>query len=127
MKSFTAALFGLSIVTGTVAVTPAPAEAQPRRDYRWDGDRNGRWDPTDHYRRGNYRERRLTRNDRIHRGRDGRYYCRRNDGSTGLVIGAVAGGVLGNAVGGDLLSTIIGGAGGAVLGRSIDRGQVRCR
>ena len=37
------------------------------------------------------------------------------------------GGLLGNAVGGDTLSALIGGAGGALLGRSIDRGNVTCR
>ena len=31
-----------------------------------------------------YRERRLSSNDRIYRGQDGRTYCRRNDGTTGL-------------------------------------------
>ncbi|MBQ1540475.1 MAG: glycine zipper 2TM domain-containing protein [Caulobacteraceae bacterium] len=69
----------------------------------------------------------MTRDDYIYRGRDGRYYCRRNDGTTGLVIGAIGGGVLGNAIGGDTLSTLLGAAGGAVIGRSIDRGNVRCR
>lgn len=100
-----------------------------RRDYRWYGDRSDRrWDPTDNYRRGNYRERRLTRNDRIYRGRDNRYYCRRNDGTTGLVVGAALGGILGGAIGnGDLLGVLLGGGGGALLGREIDRGNVRCR
>lgn len=45
-----------------------------------------------------YTERRLSRNDRIYRGQDGRYYCRRNDGTTGLVVGAIAGGILGNLI-----------------------------
>lgn len=100
-----------------------------RRDYRWRGDRSDRrWDPSDSYRSGNYRERRLSRQDRIYRGRDGRYYCRRNDGTTGLVVGAALGGILGGAIGnGDLLGVILGGAGGAVLGREVDRGNVRCR
>lgn len=119
-----------AIAGATVALPvalPAPAAAQHRdRDYRWQGDRQG-WDASHSYRPGRYRERRLSRNDRIYRGRDGRYYCRRNDGTTGLVIGGLAGGLLGNAIGGDTLGTLIGGAGGALLGRSVDRGQVRCR
>ena len=108
---------------------PAPAMAQhhSRHDYRWNGDRNHKWDPTDHYRRGNYKARRLGRNDRVYRGRDGRYYCRRNDGTTGLVIGGIAGGLLGNAVSGNTLGTLIGAGGGALLGRSVDRGNVKCR
>jgi len=104
-------------------------QRQRPRDYSWQGDRRDRnWEPADAYRTGNYRERRLTRQDRVYRGRDGRYYCRRNDGTTGLVIGAALGGVLGGAIGnGDLLGVILGGAGGAVLGRELDRGNVRCR
>ena len=111
---------------GAGLAAPAPALAQ-RHDYRWQGDHNGRWDPADHYNRGgHYKERRLTRSDRIYRGRDNRYYCRRSDGTTGLVVGAIAGGLLGNAIGGDTLSALLGAGGGAALGSAIDRGQVRC-
>ena len=124
-KQILAAMLTAAVIAPTAV--PTAAVAQRHHDNRWDGDRGRGWDPTDHYSRGNYRERRLSRNDRIYRGRDGRYYCRRSDGSTGLVIGAVAGGLLGSAVGGDTLSALIGGAGGALLGRSIDRGNVRCR
>lgn len=128
-----AAVLAAAVITPVVAPTAAVAQRHHDRqrhhhDNRWDGDRHDRnWDPADHCQRGNYRERRLSRNDRIYRGRDGRYYCRRNDGTTGLVVGAIAGGVLGNAIGGDTLSTLLGGAGGALLGRSIDRGNIRCR
>lgn len=107
----------------------AAAEMQRRdrdRDYRWRGDSRD-WEPSRSYREGRYRERRLGRNDRIYRGRDGRAYCRRNDGTTGLVVGAVGGGVLGNLVGGGTLGTLLGAGGGALLGREIDRGGVRCR
>lgn len=77
-----------------------------------------------------YQQRRLTRADRIYRGENGRYYCRRSDGTTGLIIGAAVGGLLGNQIArGDsnLLGTIIGGGAGALLGREIDRGGVSCR
>lgn len=84
-----------------------------------------------YYREGRqYRERRLTRNERIYRGRDGRYYCRRNDGTTGLIVGGVAGGILGNIIApgdSETLGTIIGAAAGAVIGQEVDRGNVRCR
>jgi hypothetical protein len=102
-------------------------EAVARSDYRWNGDRNNGWDPSRHYHGGNYRERRLGRNDRVYRGGDGRYYCRRSDGTTGLVIGAIAGGLLGNAIGGNALGTLLGAGGGALIGQSVDRGNVRCR
>jgi hypothetical protein len=89
------------------------------------------YDPTRYYVTGsNYRPYTVTRRDRIYRGNDGNYYCRRSDGSTGLIAGAAIGGLLGNSIGrGDsrVLSTIIGAGAGAALGSSIDRGQVVCR
>jgi hypothetical protein len=77
-----------------------------------------------------YGERRLAPNDRIYRGRDGRYYCRRSDGTTGLIVGAIAGGILGNIIapgGSETLGTILGAGAGALAGREIDRDNVRCR
>ena len=79
---------------------------------------------------GGYQTRRLGRNDRIYRGSDNRYYCRRSDGTTGLIIGGLAGGLLGNSLasgGSRTLGTLLGGGAGALLGQSVDRGQVQCR
>ena len=73
-----------------------------------------------------YQERRLDRNDRIYRGDDGRYYCRRSDGTTGLIIGGLAGATLGTAIArGE--SRLLGTLTGPEISRSIDRGAVRCR
>ena len=124
-------LTALASATVSTPMIAAPADAQRRdrdrdRDYQWRGD-DKNWDASRNYRRGNYRERRLTRNDQVYRGRDGRAYCKRNDGTTGLVIGGAGGAVLGNLVGGGLLGTLAGGGAGALLGREIDRGKVRCR
>ena len=84
-----------------------------------------------YYRDGRYyRERRLSANDRVYRGQDGRYYCRRPDGTTGLIIGGAIGALLGNAIDNgrsSLLGTLIGGGAGALAGREIARGGVRCR
>lgn len=77
-----------------------------------------------------YRTRTLSDNDRIYRGQDGRYYCRRSDGTTGLVVGGVAGGVLGNIIapgGSKTLGTILGAAAGAAAGTAIDRNGTRCQ
>jgi len=102
------------------------------RHYDWNrpDPRYGGYDARRYYRPGAYPERRLTRYDRIYRGSDGRYYCRRSDGTTGLIVGGVLGGLLGNALSSghsSTLATILGAGGGALLGRSIDRGNVRCR
>lgn len=67
--------------------------------------------------------------DRIYRDRDGRYYCKRSDGTTGAVAGALAGGILGNVIApGDsrTLGTLLGAGGGALAGRAIDRRNIRC-
>lgn len=64
------------------------------------------------------------------RGNDGRYYCRRNDGTTGLLVGGVAGALLGQGVAGRgdrTLGAILGAAGGALLGRAVDQNSQRCR
>ncbi|WP_243406022.1 glycine zipper 2TM domain-containing protein [Sphingosinicella sp. YJ22] len=77
-----------------------------------------------------YRERVLGANDQVYRGSDGRYYCRRSDGTTGLIIGGAAGGLLGNVIDGGrnrTAGTLIGGALGALLGREVERQEVRCR
>lgn len=69
-------------------------------------------------------------NFRSWRGKDGRQYCRRKNGTTGLVIGAAVGGVAGHEIAGrgdKTVGTIIGAAGGALLGREIDKGKRRCR
>ena len=123
MKAPLLAALAVMTVAAPIATTPAMAQ---NRDYRWHVDRDD-WEPSRDYRRGSYRERRLNRDDQVFRGRDGRTYCKRNDGTTGLVVGALGGGVLGNVIGGGTLGTLLGAGGGALLGRSIDRGKVRCR
>ncbi|MGH6787397.1 MAG: glycine zipper 2TM domain-containing protein [Novosphingobium sp.] len=71
------------------------------------------------------------RSTRVWQGDDGRYYCRRSNGTTGLIVGAAAGALLGREVAGyrgdRTLGAILGGAAGALLGREIDRGGSRCR
>lgn len=72
----------------------------------------------------------LTRRDRVWRGDDGKIHCRRENGTTGLVIGAAVGALAGHELAGrgdKTLGAIIGAAGGAVIGRAIDRGDLRCR
>jgi hypothetical protein len=64
------------------------------------------------------------------RGNDGRYYCRRSNGTTGLIVGGAGGALLGRAIdtrGDRTTGTVIGAAAGALLGREIDRGGRRCR
>jgi hypothetical protein len=91
-----------------------------RESRRWRGGANGR-----------YQDRVLRDDDYVYRGSDGRYYCKRSDGTVGLIIGGVTGGVLGNVIDGGrnrTAGTLIGGALGALAGSAIQRdSEVRCR
>ncbi len=58
------------------------------------------------------------------RGKDGRLYCRRTDGTTGLIVGGIGGALIGRTIdtrGDRTLGTLGGAAAGALLGREIDR------
>ncbi|MCV0384343.1 MAG: glycine zipper 2TM domain-containing protein [Erythrobacter sp.] len=143
---------GLAIAAGTLALS-APASAAPAThaaaatpftsygqqtpvygDTSFDQYR-GRWDDRRRYGRDDrYNSRyddRVYRDTRVWRGNDGRYYCQRKDGTTGLLIGGAAGALLGREIAGRngdrTLGAILGAAGGALLGREIDRGGSKCR
>lgn len=57
-------------------------------------------------------------------GKDGRRYCRRNNGTTGLIVGGVGGALLGRTIdtrGDRTLGTLGGAALGALAGRAVER------
>jgi Glycine zipper 2TM domain len=67
---------------------------------------------------------------RYWRGDDGRNYCRKPNGTTGILIGGVAGALIGRSIdtrGDRAVGTILGAAGGALLGRAVERSGARCR
>jgi hypothetical protein len=132
----------LGLLTAATALTGGCADAYgpgPRDSYysyrQYDYNRPdpqyGTYYPDQYYvDNPRYRERRLGRNDRVYQGRDGRYYCRRSDGTTGLIVGGIAGGALGGAlVGGRSapLGVLFGAIAGAAAGTAIDQNNVRCR
>lgn len=60
----------------------------------------------------------------------GRLRCKRPDGTTGLIVGAAGGALIGRAIdtkGERATGTILGAAAGALIGRSLERSRVRCR
>lgn len=92
--------------------------------------RYGRYYRPDRYYRSGYEPIRVDRSTRIYRGYDDRYYCRRSDGTTGLIVGAALGGLIGSQLDRGYSNTagiLIGGGAGALLGREIDRGNLSCR
>lgn len=61
---------------------------------------------------------------------NGRLRCKRPNGTTGLIVGAAGGALVGRAIdtrGERATGTILGAAAGALLGREIERGRYRCR
>jgi len=67
---------------------------------------------------------------KVWRDSKGRLRCKRPDGTTGLIIGAAGGALLGRAIdthGERATGTILGAAAGALIGRSLERSRVRCR
>lgn len=130
-----------SLFVGHQSAPAAYAPAAAYGDDDWDDDRDWRRDRRDW--RG---DRRDWRGDRRHRdddrryrderrgdywrGEDGRWRCRRGDGTTGLLVGAGVGALLGRTIdtrGDRTVGTLLGAIGGGLLGREIDRGEARCR
>ena len=67
---------------------------------------------------------------RYWRGNDGRYRCKKSNGTTGLLIGGAAGALIGRAIdtdGSRTTGTIVGAAAGALLGREVERNRSRAR
>ena len=144
MRKTALTLMAAAVAFTGISATPAAADPPrwaPAHGY------HDRHDRADYYRasdrryrdrdrglyddRGYYREpRRVRRGDAVWQGRDGRYYCRRDNGTTGLIIGAAGGALIGREVdsqGSRTVGTILGAALGGLLGREIDRGNARCR
>jgi hypothetical protein len=93
------------------------------RHYRGRGD-DGRYSNRYAYGEPDYR------GTRTWRGNDGRYYCQKKDGTTGLIIGGAAGALLGREIDGGrdrTLGTVLGAAAGALLGKEVAQGSNRCR
>ena len=111
---FAAALAGLTVPAASAYADP-PSGA-PAHGYR--------------NKQGDISYRRTDNGIRYWKGEDGRYHCRRSNGTTGLLVGAALGALLGRAVdtrGDRAVGTILGAAGGALVGREIERGRTRCR
>lgn len=138
MKTFTALMaasalaFSGAAATGIVA--PAPAKADPPSWAPAHGKRakeRARSQARVYDSRGRYvQPRRIGRDDRVWRGDGGQYYCRRDNGTTGLVIGAGVGALAGSEIAGRgdrTLGAILGGVAGGLLGRELDRGSLQCR
>jgi hypothetical protein len=106
MRNLILAAAGMAVAVPTTFVLPVAAPAVAQRNGNYTG-------PT-------------------WRGRDGRYRCRRSNGTTGLIVGGAAGALIGRAVdtrGERTTGTIVGAVAGALVGREVQRSRStrRCR
>jgi hypothetical protein len=95
-------MLALAATSLTIPALPSPAEARGYNGY----------------------------NGKVWRDSRGRLRCHRSNGTTGLIVGAAGGALVGHAIdthGERATGTIIGAAAGALLGRQIERSRVRCR
>jgi uncharacterized protein YcfJ len=102
-------ILALSAATLTVPVMPAPVFAQSVSSYHSRAHQGRNW-----------------------QGRDGRLYCRKSSGTTGLIVGGAAGALVGREIdshGERTTGTVLGAALGALLGRHVQRNVIsrRCR
>jgi outer membrane lipoprotein SlyB len=117
-KSVGTLVLAATALTGFIAV-PAQADRGYNDDYYSGDSRYGRNDRYDRYERNSHR-----RGDRYYRSN-----ARCDKGTGGTIIGAVAGGLLGNEVarrGNKTEGSIIGAAVGALAGRAIDKSDSNC-
>lgn len=116
MRKIMMTLGALSLLAPAAVALPAAKAEAKSYDYKYDTQRRTR--------RHEYRE---------WRGRDGKRYCRKPDGTTGLVVGAVGGALVGRTIdtrGDRTGGTVLGAVAGALAGREIERAgsdNRRCR
>jgi hypothetical protein len=124
----------MAAVASWVAIAPATAHADGwgrhhRYERGWnDGYDNGRYDGYDEGRRAGYDR---GRRDGYHQRRNERRWhasrpCKPGQGTTGAIVGGVAGALLGREIAGDdTVGALIGGGAGALAGRAIDKDGCR--
>lgn len=113
--------FLIAAAMAGLALPPAAAFAKPPP-----------WAPAHGYRakQGGIAYHRTDNGIRYWKGNDGRYYCKRGNGTVGLLVGAALGALLGRAVdtrGERVTGTVLGAAAGALIGNEIAQGPTRCR
>lgn len=114
-----------TLIAATLAATALPAITPALADPPY-------WAPAHGYRakHSGIAYRQTDNGIRYWQGDDDRYYCRRGDGTVGVLAGAALGALVGRAVdtrGERVTGTVLGAAAGALIGNEIARGPTRCR
>jgi hypothetical protein len=121
-------IISTAVAASALTALPAAAEAQSRYGYsnRYDNRYYGQQRYVQNHDRRYANQR--SYNQRTYNGGYYNHYGQRCSGSTGTIIGAIAGGLLGNQVAGrgdGTLGAILGAGAGALAGRAIDRSDCR--
>lgn len=134
MRNLTKGLLGTFAAISVAATAPAYAGISASAPAQGHGLHQTNQDSGFHKKRKKNRQyardQRVNSNTRVWRGDDGRYRCKKDNGTTGLLIGGAVGGLAGHEIAGNgdkVLGTILGAGAGALLGREIDRDKYRCR
>lgn len=133
MRNLTKGLLGAFATVSVAATAPAfagiPANAPAQGHGLYKAEQSTGFHKSKKRHR-HYADQGVNPNTQIWRGDDGRYRCRKDNGTTGLLIGGAVGGLAGHEIAGNgdkVLGTILGAGAGALLGREIDRSKYRCR
>jgi uncharacterized protein YcfJ len=129
MRILTKGMMGLFVAASVVGTAPAYAGVSTAAPGYHQAEASADYYKKRKHNRNYYasRDQRVNSNTRIWRGR---YRCKKDNGTTGLLIGGAVGGLAGHEIAGNgdkLLGTVLGAAGGALLGREIDKDKYRCR
>ncbi|MEN2790800.1 glycine zipper 2TM domain-containing protein [Sphingomonas oligophenolica] len=117
-------LAAATLAMGASALIPATPAAAQRYERYYQDQRYGDYDRDYYYDRGYYQQDRGYRGYRDYRDHRRDYRSRRCNNDAGTIIGAIAGGLLGNGIAGRgdrTLGTVLGAGAGALAGRAIDR------
>ena len=120
----------LALAATGMALSAVPAEARDHHRHSYQQTYRDRYGYDTRSYGSHYRYEPVNRYTRTWRGSDGRYYCRHKDGTTGLIVGAAAGALLGRAVDGGYnhtTGTLVGGVLGALLGKTVAQSGNTCR
>jgi hypothetical protein len=118
-----------AIATLGSAVAAAPAIAHERYGHGYGYGQQPAYGYDARYGNGYGYDARYDRGPREWRGSDGRTYCRKKDGTVGLIVGGAAGALIGRGLDGGYnrsTGTILGAAAGALIGKEL-ASKRRCR
>lgn len=133
ITKLTLAAAAMAITVSGLAATPVAAQRYDEQRYAYDQAYQDGYNRPVRYQEDGYQDRRGYRDDgRAYRRDDQRRYddrryydrSRCRTGNTGTILGAIAGGLLGNSIAGRgdrALGTVLGAGGGALAGHAIEK------